>query len=234
MRLFSRGVGVVILELRERIESLLPLRLMSRDAAIVLGDAGAKLAAGSLEFGIRGHDDCARVSTRGFDTARAFMKTALRRFLALTLAFALVLAPIPARAVDYSVTAASVVCSNARFVQRGTAAATITAGQGLALDSTGNLVLCDANSGTALTRTLVGISLNAAATGQPVNYTSLDDSFTPGFTVAAGAIVIVSTTAGGLSPAADATTGHYVTVVGVGIGSNKIKLGFLATTAVFP
>lgn len=156
------------------------------------------------------------------------MKT---RFLAL---FALLAFALPAFAADYTVTAANVLTSNVRYLKHGTAAATITAGQSLAKDSTGNLILCDANSATALTRVFVGIAVNGALSGQPVNYVDSDPSFAPGFTIAAGAIVIVSGTAGSLAPAADAATGIYVTVVGVGIGGNKIKMNITAAGVAVP
>lgn len=43
----------------------------------------------------------------------------------------------------------------------------------------------------------------------------------------AGTVYIVGDTAGGIYPAADAGTTDKVTVVAVGIGSNKLKLGYI-------
>jgi hypothetical protein len=152
--------------------------------------------------------------------------------LAASLAFSIGLAPITAA--DYSVTATSVVPSTASTLSRGTAGATITAGQAVAIDVDHSVKLFDANSGTAALRVFAGIACNGASSGQPVNFCSSDPSFTPGFTVAAGAIVIGSATAGALCPAADLATGSYLTVVGVGIGSNKIKLAPIAAGVATP
>jgi len=155
------------------------------------------------------------------------------------LSFALVLviglgftAP-PARATDYSVTATSVLASSSATTSRGTAGTSITAGQSLAKAADGTLVLFDANA-AAPANVFLGISLSGGATGQPIFYVTADTSFTPGFTVAAGAIVIGSSTAGGLCPAADLATGHYLTIVGVGIGSNKIKMSPVAAGVATP
>lgn len=152
----------------------------------------------------------------------------------LSLALVLLLLPLAAFGVDYSVTATSVVPSSGATIARGTAGATITAGQSVSIDSNSAIQLYDANSGTSSTRTFAGIALTGAASGQPILYCTADPSFTPGFTVAAGAIVIGSATAGGLCPAADLATGHYLTVVGVGIGSNKIKFSALAASVITP
>jgi len=164
-----------------------------------------------------------------FDTAPVAMKT-LRLLSLLALAL---FAPIAVRATDYSVTATSVLASSSASSTKGTAGTTITAGQSLAKAADNTLVLFDAN-GSAPANVFVGIALNGGATGQPIFYVTADPAFTPGFTVAAGAIVIGSSTAGGLCPAADLATGHYLTIVGVGIGSNKIKMSTLAAGVATP
>lgn len=156
----------------------------------------------------------------------------LLRFLAVS-TLAILASGSPLLAADYTVTAASVVASSDATTSRGTAGATITAGMSLAKNSGGALVGFDAN-GTAPLYTFVGIALNGGASGQPIFYATADPSFTPGFTIAAGAIVVGSATAGLLCPAADLATGHYLTVLGVGIGSNKIKLSPLAAGVVTP
>jgi len=158
------------------------------------------------------------------------MKTALR-FLTLLLVPLFLAGNL--LATDYSVTATSVLASSNASTTKGTAGTTITAGQSLAKAADGSLILFDANA-AAPAFTFVGIALNGGATGQPIFYVTGDTSFTPGFTVAAGAIVIGSSTAGGLCPAADLATGHYLTIIGVGIGSNKIKMQPLASGVVTP
>ena len=55
-------------------------------------------------------------------------------------------------------------------------------------------------------------------------YATSDAQFTPGYTVDVGEVVIASGTPGKSCPAADAESGWFVTVLGVGIGSNKINL----------
>lgn len=141
--------------------------------------------------------------------------------------------PAVSRAADYSVTAANVVPSASADLSRGTAGATITAGQAISIDENRLVQLYDADSATATARVFRGIACNGAAAG-PIVYCTDDPSFTPGFPVAAGAIVIGSGTAGGLCPAADLATGHYLTIIGVGIGSNKINFSTLAAGVAKP
>jgi hypothetical protein len=136
---------------------------------------------------------------------------------------------------DYTVTAASVLASSTATKRDGVAGATITAGQALYLDSSDQtLKLADSNSGTAAARTVVGISLNGGATGQPIKYCTADSGFAPGFSIPAGSVVILSDTPGGLRPVADAVSGDFVTVIGLGIGSNTMALGFIASTIAVP
>jgi len=127
---------------------------------------------------------------------------------------------------DYTIIAASVQSSGTiNGVTLGTniALESITAGQPLYLATDGTVGLCTA-TGTSITRVYYGTSLNGAATGQPVTVCRGDPSWTFGATIAAGQMVIVSSTAGKFCPVADKTTGWYVTPVGCGIGSNKIQL----------
>jgi len=158
------------------------------------------------------------------------MKSPLHFILGLLFSIALI-APAPAS--DYTVTAANVVASSSASISRGTAGASITAGQVLAINASNQLVLADANGASPLMN-VAGIALNSASSGQPVLYVTADAAFAPGFTVAANAIVILSATPGGLAPAADNATGYYLTVVGVGIGSNKLKLDFHASGVATP
>lgn len=137
---------------------------------------------------------------------------------------------------DYSVTAASVLPSAAaRLSSQYAAGAAITIGQSVYLDAaTSTIKLADANL-SAAAATFFGIAVStAAAAGQPIVVCLGDVSFTPGFTVAAGATVILSATAGGLAPIADLATGWYLNVVGVGIGSNKINFTPLAAGVATP
>lgn len=135
---------------------------------------------------------------------------------------------------DITVTAASVVKGANALTKHGTAGATITAGQTLYLDSTtGTLKLADANA-SAATADVVGIALNGASSGQPVEYVYEDDDFTPGATVAAGTIYVLSGTAGGIAPAADLVTGMFAGILFVGKSTSKGVLKILKAGAAVP
>lgn len=130
-------------------------------------------------------------------------------------------------AIDYTVTAANVLASANAQKLTGTAGASITAGQSVYEDpTTSTWKLADCNGASPLYK-VAGIALHAALTGQPITVCTSDPAFTPGFTVAAGDVVILSSTAGGLAPVADAASGHFVSLVGIGIGTNQIKLSIV-------
>jgi len=122
---------------------------------------------------------------------------------------------------DITVTPASVVAGANAITRDGIAGETITAGQTLYLHSDGKLY--KALSDTALHAAVVGIALNGGAINQPIEYVVSDDDLTIGATVAAGVLYFASNTAGGIAPAADISTGEFVTFVGIGISTTKIK-----------
>jgi hypothetical protein len=125
---------------------------------------------------------------------------------------------------DIAITAANVAASASANKITGVAGAAITAGQPVYLDAaTGTYKLTDANLSAAAAAE-AGIALDNAAIGQPLTIARSDPSFTLGGTVAAGAVVVLSATPGGIAPVADLASGWYTTVLGIGIGSNKIKL----------
>lgn len=115
----------------------------------------------------------------------------------------------------------------------GTAAETITAGQPVYIDD-GKLRPAVATS--AYAADAVGVALNGGAVDQPIEYLLLEQGAVidlgAAAAAAAGKIYVVSGSAGGLSPHTDATTpatGEYATVVGVGIGNNRVALGKIAS-----
>lgn len=115
---------------------------------------------------------------------------------------------------DITITAANVVPSAAALARRkcAVAGATIAAGNIIYLDTAASNVakLADANGASALIRTPVGMAINSASTGQPVEYIDYDDALvigTHGVTINTG--ILLSATAGGLAPVADLTTGWY-------------------------
>ncbi|MES2570581.1 MAG: hypothetical protein V4710_11075 [Verrucomicrobiota bacterium] len=125
---------------------------------------------------------------------------------------------------DKTVTPSSVLASSAADVRRGVAGVAIAAGQSLYKDTSDNTMkLYDAN-GVAPANVFAGISQHAAAVGQPISFVYSDPSFTPGFAVAAGEVLIGSATPGGIAVVADIASGLFVTILGIGIGSNKVKL----------
>lgn len=126
---------------------------------------------------------------------------------------------------DISITAANVLMSASGSKKDGIAGEAITAGKALYLDAADKkLKLADANASTKTN--VCGIALNDAGVGQPVAYCVADEELTIGGTVAANAIVILSATAGGIAPIADATTGWETVILGIGVGSNKISCNF--------
>lgn len=119
---------------------------------------------------------------------------------------------------DLSITPASVLAGTNAEIVRGTAGATITAGQAVYLDtaSTGEWLLADSDSATVIARgsAKFGIALNGAADGQPLAVQT-GGSITIGATMTAGTALYLSDTPGGICPFADLATGDYVTLVGV-------------------
>lgn len=97
----------------------------------------------------------------------------------------------------------------------------MTAGQLVYLDA-GFLKLTDCNLSAAAAK-VTGVAINSGGAGQHINYVTKDPSLAIGATVAIGTVYISSSTAGGIAPSADATTGHFVTVVGVGVSTTRIN-----------
>lgn len=140
---------------------------------------------------------------------------------------------LPAVAADLSITAASVVPSSGAATIDVTSGATITAGKLCYINSTdGKAYLADAN-GTAATKVLRGIALNAASAGQPVRLQTAG-TITIGATVTVGEIYVLSATAGGICPEADLATGHTVSIVGVATTTTAIFLNIFNSGAEVP
>lgn len=126
---------------------------------------------------------------------------------------------------DISVTAASVLASATALVERtGTAGASITAGQVVYKDSSdGLLKLADSNSATAAVRGAYGIALHAASTGQPLAV-ARRGPVTFNAVLTAGTTYCSSTTAGGICPQADITTGGEVVILGQALSTTSLDL----------
>lgn len=132
---------------------------------------------------------------------------------------------------DLSITAANVAAASTARKLTGTAGATITAGQVLTLDpATNTYKLCDCNSATAALRKPAGIALHASLAGQPITMLTRG-LITIGATVAIGVSYYVSGTGGGVRPAADNTTGDYVSLVGIGKSTTQVEVRFVESGA---
>lgn len=128
----------------------------------------------------------------------------------------------PLRAADVTITAANVVPgANATF-RFGTAAVAIAAGQLVYLDTTTNTWrLTDANASDTAAD-VDGIAVVTTAAGGPLTVVTRDDDLTLGGTTARGTIYISSANAGGIAPAADLTTGWFLSVVAIGKSTTKV------------
>jgi hypothetical protein len=133
---------------------------------------------------------------------------------------------------DLSITAANVVAGAGSTKRSGTAGATVTAGQVVYLDSaTNTLKLADNDSATAAVRSPVGIALHGATANQPLTYLSAGP-ITIGATVAVGDVLCLSSTAGGICPAADIAAGDYNTIIGIATSTTVVDVNFQESGAV--
>jgi hypothetical protein len=136
---------------------------------------------------------------------------------------------------DYSQTPANVLKSANGKTRQGViaAATTIVAGNVLYKLANGTIGLHDAD-GTPPANVIEGVALTGGGAGQPVVYCYDDPLFNPGMTVAAGATIIGSATAGKMAPDADKASGVTVNEIGHGLGSNNIALKIANTGAAVP
>lgn len=127
---------------------------------------------------------------------------------------------------DISVTAASIQKTTSTLWALGIAGAAITAGQPVYADATdsGKLKLADAD--VLATSKAVGIALHGAASDQPLQYAT-GGTLTFNAALTAGEVYVVSTTAGGIAPAADMGSGDFVTVLGIGTSTTVLKIGII-------
>lgn len=120
----------------------------------------------------------------------------------------------------------------ANYLPRVTWGESVTQGQPVYKNADGRHYLADANDEDKLP--VLGVAATAGAIGQPGLVVSSDPECTPGFAIAAGEVVIVSATAGEVAPVGDAASGDYVSILYVGIGSNKAALSITSSTAPVP
>jgi hypothetical protein len=131
---------------------------------------------------------------------------------------------------DISVTATSVTTTSG-FVRHGTSGATLTQGMPVYLDAaTGTIKACTTASEAAAA--CVGITLNAASSGQPVSYLT-EGNLTFNAVLTKGTTYAVSDNAGGIRPVADNGSGDYITLLGVASSTSVLALSIKATGATF-
>lgn len=131
---------------------------------------------------------------------------------------------------DISVTASAVVASVTALVEHGgKAGATITAGQVVYKDSSdGKFKLADNDSATAAVRTVYGIALHASLDGQPLSVIKRGP-LTLNAALTAGTTYVLSSTAGGIAPQADAATGDEVVILGVATSTSVLDVNLKNT-----
>lgn len=130
---------------------------------------------------------------------------------------------------DISITAANVVKGTGADVDRGTAGATITAGQAVYKDeTTSKYLLADSNSATAAARTPSGIALNSASNNQPIAVV-LGGPVTIGATLTPGIAYYLSDTPGGICPVADVGPGEYATLIGMATSASVLDVRISAS-----
>jgi hypothetical protein len=153
----------------------------------------------------------------------------MKHLFLLASSFLILVSSLPLQAADLSITGTAVIPSASAVIVTATAGEAITRGQLVYKKASDRKIYkADANSATAEVRDCVGIAVTDSSTGGPIAYVTED----PNLAIAAsgltnGTVYILSATPGGLAPEADATTGWFVTVVG--IAKNATTLAFRAT-----
>lgn len=142
---------------------------------------------------------------------------------------------------EYTPTAANVIASNV-VPQYLTAGEAITAGQLIYRKASDSKAYLAQSDGTEEEAGVIGMALNAAAAGQPVQYAaggaSVEITLQAGIftTPGTGQILVLGPTAGKFSDASDldAATDDYVVIVGWATDTNKMRLYIYNTATTRP
>lgn len=126
---------------------------------------------------------------------------------------------------DLTVVPANVKPGADLVTKRGIAGEAITAGQAVFKATDGEFELCEKDQAVE-DAACVGVALANAAPLQPFEY-GITGTIDMGSILAVGETYIVGAGPGGLAPEADGVTGNFVTIVGVAISANNLKLGIL-------
>ena len=124
---------------------------------------------------------------------------------------------------DLTITAANVRSAAGSVVERGTAGATITAGQTVYLDATTDTYKLADSNGAAALRAPRGIALNSASANQPLTI-HREGSLTTGATMTAGVAYYQSDTPGGICPVADLASGEYPCLIGIATSTTVLSV----------
>lgn len=134
--------------------------------------------------------------------------------------------------VDLVITAANVKSYTGATTKPVKAGGTITAGQPVYKDTaTGKYLASDADAASG--RTPEGIALNGASLDQPL-VIQLKGDIDLGVALTVGKVYVMSDTVGGIMPVEDLETGDYVTVLGVAVAANKLRMGIIASGVAVP
>lgn len=126
---------------------------------------------------------------------------------------------------DLVVVAANVKPGSDAVIKTGTAGEAISAGDSVFKATDGEIELAEHDL-TAADAAAVGIALATAAPLQPITY-AITGTIDMGAILSVGQTYIVGAGAGGIAPEADAGVGDFVTVLGVAISVNNLKIGIL-------
>jgi len=135
---------------------------------------------------------------------------------------------------DLSITTSSVIADPAASIDYGFMApgVSVTAGMTVYKDVANNVILPASNT-SAVESEVVGIALHAAAGNQPIAYITAGDltmTTTPALGVAS--VYVLGNGTGTISPTLDldnSTGTRYGTVVGIGVATNKLRVGLNAS-----
>jgi len=122
---------------------------------------------------------------------------------------------------DLSITAGNVVGSGSDMEHGLIAGGTITAGLAVRKNTSNQIV--SASDDSAANAAVYGIALNGASSGQRVSVQK-SGNITMGATVAVGKVYVASTS-GGIAPVDDIASAEFITVVGVGVTADIMKIG---------
>lgn len=126
---------------------------------------------------------------------------------------------------DLVVVAANVKPGSDAVTKTGVAGEAISAGDSVFKATDGEIELAEHDL-LAVDAAAIGVALNDAAPLQPITFI-IRGNVDMGAILAVGQTYIVGAGAGGIAPEADAGVGDFVTVLGVAISINDLKIGIL-------